>query len=176
MHTHSKHYLTAAALAVSAWVAFAGLYGCYLFPARPWPFAAALAVMATAWTARQFSPAARRPAITGAIVLAGLVLGAALLAPLGVATGLEGRGMGILFGLIVVVASNGIPKRASSARAMAVRRAAGWSMVLGGLGYALCWLLLPLEHAALGSLLCLLAAVLLATVRVLRARSGNTPA
>jgi hypothetical protein len=54
----------------------------------------------------------------------------------------------VLAGAFVVVIGNAIPKKAvASPRRAALLRANGKAMVLGGLGYALAWLFLPLAHA-----------------------------
>jgi cobalamin synthase len=58
----------------------------------------------------------------------------------------------VLVGLVMAVNANLIPKQPSprplSERALAIRRVAGWSMVLAGLGYAAAWAFVPLSHAA----------------------------
>lgn len=51
----------------------------------------------------------------------------------------------------------------------AARRFAGWSMVLGAIGYMLAWLFAPLDSAALFGGGVLAAALLIAIVRCLRA-------
>jgi hypothetical protein len=175
MNKPSNSYSMAAALAVSAWVILASAYGCYLFPARTWPFGLALGLLAAAWLARQLASGEQRQRLTTAIVLAGLMLGVALLAPLGWSASMADRGMGILSGLLVVVCSNGIPKQPSSARGQILRRAAGWAMVLGGLAYALCWLLLPRDIASVAAPLALLAGLIYATVRIVWSRPMPVP-
>lgn len=82
------------------------------------------------------------------------------------------RFMGVLLGAIVVFYANVIPKsltslarlRCAPEREQAARRFAGWSLVLGGLGYMLAALFAPLAsmHLVGGSLLglSLLAAIL----------------
>lgn len=176
MKTLSVQVLDALAVAVSAWVVLASAYLFYMTPARPWPYVLALAVMCAAWIARRSGPAraaadpAVRRKVTLAIVLAGALLGLTLLIPLGWAPGPAGqfaeRGMGVVMGVIVVAFANVIPKRAGSARALALRRIAGWALVLGGLGYALAWLLLPLAYANLAALLVLLLGFACAAVRI----------
>lgn len=161
-----------AALATSIAVAGACAYGIYLAPARAWPFGLTLALLAAAWLARQASEHERREQLSQAIFYAGLLLGATLLAPLGWTEALAGRGIGVFSGLLVAACSNAIPKRISSARALALRRSIGWAMVLGGLAYALCWLLLPLTLANRAALLVLLTALVFASARVLWFRFG----
>jgi hypothetical protein len=91
-------------------------------------------------------------ALAGAafILAASLVLRWAAPAWLGEET--ARRLVGVLLGLVVVVYANAIPKslvalarlRCSPAREQAARRFAGWSLVLGGLGYIAASLLAPL--------------------------------
>jgi len=54
---------------------------------------------------------------------------------------------GIVAGAILVVLSNAIPKRMSSASALAMLRTVGRAFVIGGFGYACAWLVLPLRFA-----------------------------
>jgi hypothetical protein len=62
------------------------------------------------------------------------------------------RGTMVTIGLMLAVNANMIPKQPSarplSERALAIRRVAGWSSVLGGLGFAAAWAFVPLTHAA----------------------------
>lgn len=84
---------------------------------------------------------------------------------------------GALLGMVVVVYANAIPKslvalsrlRRSPAREQAARRFAGWSLVLGGLGYAAAALLAPLAamHLVGGAILAV--ALAAAVLRCLRA-------
>lgn len=69
---------------------------------------------------------------------------------------------GIMMGLIVVLYANSAPKqltplvvlRCSPAKEQAIRRFTGISLVLGGVGYALAWMLAPIAAAnALGATL-----------------------
>ena len=82
----------------------------------------------------------------------------------------------VLLGLVVVVYANSIPKslvalaqlRCSPAREQAARRFAGWSVVLGGLGYVTAALVAPLEsvHLVGGTILAVtLAAAILRCMR-----------
>jgi hypothetical protein len=83
---------------------------------------------------------------------------------------------GVLLGLVVLVYANAIPKslvalarlRCSPAREQAARRFAGWSLVLGGLGYIAAALTAPLAsiHLVGGSILAVaLAAAILRCMR-----------
>jgi hypothetical protein len=86
---------------------------------------------------------------------------------------------GVLLGAVVVIYANAIPKslvalarlRCSPAREQAARRFAGWSLVLGGLGYMAAALLAPLSsmHLVGGTIL----AVSLAAA-IVRCMRGST--
>lgn len=84
---------------------------------------------------------------------------------------------GVLLGLVVVVYANAIPKslvalarlRCAPAREQAARRFAGWSLVLGGLGYIAAALLAPLESMHLVGGAILAAALAAAILRCMRA-------
>lgn len=180
MKAISDHVLDAFAVAISAWVVLASGYLFYMNPARPWPYALALAAMCAAWIGRRIGHArgvadpaylVSRRKVTLAIVLAGSLLGLALIVPLGWGPGTASqfaeRGVGVMMGVIVVAFANVIPKQVGSARGLALRRIAGWALVLGGLGYALAWLLMPLAYANVTALLVLLLGLTYATVRII---------
>lgn len=64
------------------------------------------------------------------------------------------RILGVMSGMVVVFYSNAIPKALeplaklkNPARHEALMRFIGWCLVLGGLGYALAWIVVPLEYA-----------------------------
>jgi hypothetical protein len=84
---------------------------------------------------------------------------------------------GALLGLVVVFYANVIPKslislsrlRGSPAAEQAARRFAGWSLVLGGLGYILAMLAAPLASMHLVGGAMLAAALAAAVLRCLRA-------
>lgn len=180
MTTHSGRFLDALAIAISAAVVAASAWLFYTSAARPWAYALAPAVLAAAWafrlgqgrTADDPAGLAARRKLTVAIVLAGSLLALALLVPLGLApnpaaaSGFAERGVGVMMGVIVMVFANVIPKQAGSARALALRRIAGWALVLGGLGYALAWLVLPIAYANLAALLVLLLGFVYAAARI----------
>ncbi len=184
MNLFSDKVLRVLAVAISAWVVGASVYLCAVSPARPWTYLLAPAVIALAWTARQLraGPAdqqafqADRRQATLAIVLAGSLLGLALIVPLGWSGGqFAARSSGVMMGVIVIAFANVIPKRAGSARALALRRIAGWSLVLGGLGYALAWLLLPLGVANLAATAALFLGLSYAIVRIGWSRLTQRP-
>lgn len=91
----------------------------------------------------------------------------------------------VAIGLIVVYFSNLAPKTleplsdsCAPARVQALQRFTGWALVLGGLGYALTWLLVPIDHAAITSMVILGAALLLVVARcfwTFRTRPGSQP-
>ena len=121
------------------------------------------------------------------IVAAACILAASAvltwLAPTYISTEWSHRLLGVLLGAVVVCYANVIPKvlaartrsRCSAAADQAARRFAGWSLVLGGLGYALAWLLAPIGLANLLSGAILATALLLAVVRCLRAGAHGSP-
>jgi len=159
MKTTSDNLTFSLAVVLSLWVILAGGYLCYANPDDPWRYLFAMAIVCFAWTIRyafrgkaETSPAclvAQRK-VTQTIVLAGVILGLAFISRLGWLDGLGDVGertRGFITGTIVVFLANAIPKQAGPARGYAMRRAAGWAMVLGGLGYALAWLLLPVAYA-----------------------------
>ena len=67
-----------------------------------------------------------------------------------------------VIGLVLVYQANAIPKDVAgrSANYQAVKRVAGWALVLGGLGYVAAWLFAPLEIAAVVSMAAVIAAIL----------------
>lgn len=111
-------------------------------------------------------------ALFGAAIIIGLSAILAWLEPAHISTETSRRLLGVLLGCVVLVYANAIPKllvgraRHASATAadQAARRFAGWSIVLGALGYMLAWLVAPVAYAAFigGALLALslLAAIL----------------
>ena len=66
-----------------------------------------------------------------------------------------------IIGLVLVVQANAIPKDVAgrSANYQAVKRVAGWALVLAGLAYAAAWLFAPLEIAAFASMAAVIAAI-----------------
>ena len=89
---------------------------------------------------------------------------------------MAGRLSGVLLGLVVVVYANAIPKslvamarlRCSPAREQAARRFAGWSLVLGGLGYVAAALAAPAASMHLVGGVILAVALAAAVLRCLR--------
>jgi hypothetical protein len=121
-----------------------------------------------------------------ALLIAGGVLAISaalrLLSPEYISAELARRLLGILLGGLVVVYANAVPKallpllqlRCDPAAEQALRRRTGLTLLLGGVAYALAWLLAPLATAALVSATLLGAAVLLVLVRLGWARWKST--
>ncbi|UBV44507.1 hypothetical protein LAJ19_17150 (plasmid) [Deinococcus taeanensis] len=114
-------------------------------------------------------------ALLGAALIIGIAVVLQWLQPVYISKELSIRLMGAVFGLVVVVNSNAIPKTLgrrwrvqSGAAAQAARRVAGWSMVLGGMGYMLASLFAPPALAFPVSAAILLTALFAATLRVTR--------
>lgn len=183
MKTFSEKLLFPFALVLSAWVVFASAYLCYMSSDQRWPYVLTLAVVCIAWIVYYFDSRDRkndsassesRQKHLQAIVFSGLLLGSALavklVAQLGLSSGFAdefgARSLGFMMGTIVVFLANTIPKKVSSARGLVVLRIAGWALVLGGAGYALAWLVVPLSYANDAALLALLAATIYGAVRI----------
>jgi hypothetical protein len=183
MKTISEKILLPFAVATSAWVVLVSAYLCYVSPQRPWPYVLALAVVCIGWMVyclgsghqkNDSTPAESRRKHLWAIVFSGLLLtnalGIKLMAHLGWSDGfaseLGERSLGFMMGAIVVALANAIPKKVSSAHGLAMLRIAGWALVLGGTGYALAWLVLPLSYANDAALLVLLCGTIYGAVHV----------
>ena len=116
----------------------------------------------------------------GLIVAAMLLAGALLLQRLSPAyldPDTARRMLGVLMGVVVVVYANAVPKalspllqmRCAPAAEQAMRRFTGWSLVLGGTGYAVAWAVAPLAYAWPLAVGLLGTAVLLVIIRFSRA-------
>jgi hypothetical protein len=94
------------------------------------------------------------------------------------------RGVGSMFGLIMAISGNYLPKvvlpvrarRRNPARAMAAERAAGWIFVLAGLISVAIWTLLPIEKVMLTASLVGLGAFLLVAANWVWLVMGSTAA
>ena len=151
MNAKSYSALTLSAIAVTLFAVVVSGYLYYQNVGDRWAYLAAMVVLAVGWIAQRFTD--DRPAMHASILLAGLLLLVSTLAklahPTGSATGsdMDQRLLGVILGSVVVALSNAIPKKATSARAFATRRVIGWALVLGGLCFALAWLVLPIGLA-----------------------------
>ena len=119
-----------------------------------------------------------RAPITRGLIIAGALLGAALalrvLTPAHVDPETARRILGVLMGVVVIVYANEVPKllpplrrlKGDPAADQAMRRFTGWSLVLGGAGYAAAWASAPMAYAnpLAGTLLG--AALLLGVLRI----------
>ena len=97
--------------------------------------------------------------ITRALIVAGLFLSITAALQLGspeyIDADVARRLVGVMMGAIVVLYANSVPKqltplaamRCSPATEQAIRRFTGLSLVLGGLGFALAWIVAPIEAA-----------------------------
>ena len=102
----------------------------------------------------------------------------AMLSPARISETLSHRLFGALAGLVVAVYANAIPKaltplarmRCNPLGEQELQRFAGWSLVVGGVGYAIAWLVAPIDKAAYIAMGVLGAALLLVIVRYLRMR------
>lgn len=121
-----------------------------------------------------------RREIFRALVGAGLLLAAALALAFARSRGfmsetLSERLFGVLIGLILVVTGNAIPKKRDRhaepncppSRIQRFQRFAGWTFVLGGLGYVISWVVLPLPYAGTVAMGFVAVAVLLVAPRML---------
>jgi hypothetical protein len=124
------------------------------------------------------------PLVWPLLLAAGMIgLSAALawLAPVTISIEWSRRITGVMLGVAVLYYANVIPKtltalarRRAAGASQAARRFAGWTMVLGSIGYMLAWLLAPISVAngLAGSLLAL--ALLLAMGRCVVGRAAAT--
>ena len=77
------------------------------------------------------------------------------------------RGQGLVLALIMLAYANVMPKMPASRAWQAQLRFAGWALVLGSVGYALAWLLLPLDLASWAAMAALGSALGLILIRLL---------
>jgi hypothetical protein len=153
---------------------------CYLRPGEVWAWVAGMFIVPVVWlgikaarkvfgnaaipTKHDRSPADTRKAVSGAVILASLLLSASLAAPLAAALGLideslaraiASRGVYVFVGWYFVLRGNRLPKmltplsdtRCDPARLQTLQRCTGWSYVLAGFALAVVWLLLPVHLA-----------------------------
>ncbi|MRW84044.1 hypothetical protein GJ698_08025 [Pseudoduganella sp. FT26W] len=168
--------LFAVAGTLSVGVICASLYLYVVNREHPLQYLMAIGLICFAWTMRRFvgagaernpaSSAARRDVTLG-IVFACLLLGVGMIGRLGwVDEAFRLRSIGLFSGTFVMLLANVIPKQTGSACSLAIRRAGAWALVLGGLGFALAWLLLPLAYASKAAISIMVFALAYGLVRV----------
>jgi hypothetical protein len=161
MKTNSDRMLTTCAIVVSACVLAVSGYLYVANVGHRWADLVPVLVICAAWVAHRLTN--WRHDVTQAIALSGLLLLIALVTKMAehfgwggqLATNVDDRSSGIIMGAIVVAVANVVPKRACSAGGQTMLRIAGWALVLGGLGYSLAWLVLPIAAASTIALLVL---------------------
>ncbi len=140
-----------------------GSYMWYLQPERALSWAAAMFVLPAGTIFLLFIQKIENPEkrvksankIHLGMIGGGLILATALLA--GIADHLtlfnaeageiSDRAIGAIYGVILAVYANFIPKSAASAKKQSMLRFGGWVFVLAGLGYAIAWMISPFENA-----------------------------
>ena len=152
----------------------------YIRPERALVWLTGLATMAVIWlvaTLVDRSPSqtdAQRAYLRLSVRAAGLMLAAALGVALVRAVGVEDGGLSkravsIATGIALAALGNALPKvagplaarRCSPAQMQSLQRFAGWSFTLAGLGYALVWMVGPVQRAeTMSTMLCAVAVAL----------------
>lgn len=167
----------------------------YLKPARAAGWAASILLlacmmvvlrMANRRTQSEETPRISRP-IPSAIVFAALMMTLALGAKLANTLGVLGdhdfaqRGLMVILGFFLMFTGNAIPKtlaplaslQCDPAKVQAFQRLAGWTWVLTGLGYAMAWLLMPIDAAQPTSLVLLVCGMLAIAAQIVRLRRSR---
>lgn len=165
-------------------------------PDRAWAWAAALVVCvvvvivrhlsqrAAARSSRDAAAARSFASISGSVAWGALIVVVALALSLAQASGVvSGPDLGqrltmAIIGASLAASGNALPRmlppvsslQDDAARVQAFQRRAGWAFVLGGLGFAAAWLVLPLDAALPVSVALMAAALIFTIVQVLRLR------
>lgn len=148
-------------------------------PDAAWAWAAAIVMFVIMLGAR------RRWPVAGSVVFGALLMIVPLAVTLAHAYSLiddpdSGRRASmIILGAYLVITGNALPRMAprissmpgDAARLQAFHRLAGWTWVLGGLGYVLVWLVLPTDVANLTSTAIVAATIFITVVQLLRLRN-----
>lgn len=120
------------------------------------------------------------------LIIAAVILGSSavlkLMSPEYISAELSRRLLGVVLGGAVMLYANAVPKaltplarmRCDPETEQSLRRFTGWSLALGGLMYAVTWLVAPINLAGTLSILLLGAALLLAVLRNAWAMVGRT--
>jgi hypothetical protein len=98
-----------------------------------------------------------------------------LLSPDHISPDLATRLLGVLLGAVVTIYANDAPKaltpllrmRCDPVAEQAMRRFTGWSLALGGIGYAAAWIFAPIDSASTIAICLLGASMLLVVARFL---------
>lgn len=91
------------------------------------------------------------------------------------------RILGVVMGLFLVFYANEVPKRIPSVNrcdpvmAQGRRRFIGWTLVIGGLGYAAAWMVAPIQIAPLLAIFLLAGALAVVFARLAWDRPKGTP-
>lgn len=133
-----------------------------------------------------------KKSIRGALILAGVQVGGALLLTLANKLGwidseTTTRGVMVLIGLMLVVVGNSMPKKQEDGPPsqtvgdivvrQSITRVGGWAMLLGGLVWVGLWAFAPRDVAQVGSIAAVATAVVVMLVYAIwRFRSGRSSA
>ena len=133
------------------------------------------------------APMQARTILLRSLLVAVLLIGTSAtlrwLAPEYLSSDLARRLIQIVMGLFVVATANALPKtltplmqlRCDPAAEQAMRRFAGWTLTLGGVGYALTWMIAPIAIAPVLAKSLLGGAVLLVVARLVLAKMRGLP-
>ena len=110
--------------------------------------------------------------IAGLLILASLVL--QLLSPSYLSRDLELRIFGILSGGVVLIYANLVPKTITPRMKacgdpiveQSIRRFTGWTLALGGVAYAIVWMIAPIQYATALAVSVLGVSVMLVATRI----------
>ncbi len=93
------------------------------------------------------------------------------------------RGMGIVFGIVLIVMGNALPKKirplsdekCGAPNGQARRRFAGWTFTIAGIIYSLAWLIAPIEIARTIAMTAGIFAVILVMATCFRSKKTGAP-
>jgi cobalamin synthase len=166
-------------------------------PDRAWAWSAAIVVCVVMVVVRQLSqrtlarpsgdPAAAKStaSVNASVIWGSLIVVVALALTLAQVSGvvsdpdLRERLTMAIIGAAMAASGNALPRmlppasslHGDAARVQAFQRRAGWAFVLGGLGFAAAWLVLPIDAALPVSVAVVVAALAFTVVQLLRLRS-----